>query len=524
MHQSEERKQLKLEDYWAIVRRRRWWLIAPLFLGWAMVIGATWSIPAMYRSETLIIVEQQKVPEHYVVPNVAADLQQRLQSMTQQILSRTRLQGIIQTFHLYTGEQGVADPESMVERMRQDIKIDLVPTPGRPGELTAFKISYSARTPMLAQQVTGELTSLFIEENLRNRQQQSEDTTAFLQNQLEDARKDLAQQEQRLREFKTKYLGQLPEQLQSNVQILAGLQAQLQAASEARDHAQQQKLYLESLLQQNRASRSAAAADSANAATPSSLDDELDKLKAQYADLSTRYTESHPDVVRLKQQIASTEKLKKESDTDIKAGKGSATASRIAQVGPMAQVEGQLKANELEISNRTDEVKRLQTEIDQYRGRLNLTPVREEELSSITRDHEQSKENYQSLLAKKMQSELATNLERRQQGEQFRIIDPPSLPRKPYFPDRFKMSLAGVALGLVLSLGLTAAMETVAPRIHKEEDLRDLIPAPVLAAIPSLLTADEQQQQRRFMWLESAAAVGLLILIPALTFLVYRSG
>ena len=109
MHQSEEKKQLKLEDYWAIVRRRRWWLIAPLFLGWAMVIGATWSIPAMYRSETLIIVEQQKVPEHYVVPNVAADLQQRLQSMTQQILSRTRLQGIIQTFHLYTGEQGVAD-------------------------------------------------------------------------------------------------------------------------------------------------------------------------------------------------------------------------------------------------------------------------------------------------------------------------------------------------------------------------------------------------------------------------------
>ena len=489
-----------------------------------MVIGATWSIPAMYRSETLIIVEQQKVPEHYVVPNVAADLQQRLQSMTQQILSRTRLQGIIQTFHLYTGEQGVADPESMVERMRQDIKIDLVPTPGRPGELTAFKISYSARTPMLAQQVTGELTSLFIEENLRNRQQQSEDTTAFLQNQLEDARKDLAQQEQRLREFKTKYLGQLPEQLQSNVQILAGLQAQLQAASEARDHAQQQKLYLESLLQQNRALRSAAAADSASAAAPSSLDDELDKLKAQYADLSTRYTESHPDVVRLKQQIASTEKLKKQSDTDIKAGKGSATASRVAQVGPMAQVEGQLKANELEISNRTDEVKRLQTEIDQYRGRLNLTPVREEELSSITRDHEQSKENYQSLLAKKMQSELATNLERRQQGEQFRIIDPPSLPRKPYFPDRFKMSLAGIALGLVLALGLTAAMETVAPRIHKEEDLRDLIPAPVLAAIPSLLTADEQQQQRRFMWLESAAAVGLLILIPALTFLVYRSG
>jgi polysaccharide chain length determinant protein (PEP-CTERM system associated) len=522
LHQSEERKQLKLEDYWAIVRRRRWWLLGPLFLGWALVVGGTWSIPAMYRSETLIIVEQQKVPEQYVVPNVVADLQQRLQSMTQQILSRTRLQGIIQTFHLYGGERNVADSESLVERMRQDIKIDLVPAPGRPGELTAFKISYAARTPILAQQVTGELTSLFIEENLRNRQQQSEDTTAFLQNQLEDARKDLAQQEQRLREFKTKYLGQLPEQLQSNVQILAGLQGQLQAATEALDHARQQKLYLESLLQQNRALRSANA-ESATA-SPSSLDDELDKLKAQYADLSTRYTENHPDVVRLKQQIASTERLKKQSEADLKAGKTPVTASRMAQVGPIAQVEGQLKANELEISNRTDEVKRLQAEIDQYRGRLNLTPVREEELSAITRDHEQSKENYQSLLAKKQQSELATNLEKRQQGEQFRIIDPPSLPLKPFFPDRFKMSLVGIAFGLVLALGLTAVMETVAPRIYKEEDLRDLISAPVLAGIPSLLTAEEQQQKRKFIWVETAAASFLLLLIPALTFLVYRSG
>src|SRR5207302_2193548 len=139
---------------------------------------------------------------------------------------------------------------------------------------------------------------------------------------------------------------------------LAGLQAQLQAATEALDHARQQKLYLESLLQQNRALR--ASADSA-ATTPSSIDEALDKLKAQYADLSMRYTENHPDVVRLKQQITSTERLKKQSDADVKAGKGSATAARVAPVGPIAQVEGQLKANELEISNRTDEVKRLQT-------------------------------------------------------------------------------------------------------------------------------------------------------------------
>src|SRR6202048_116888 len=153
-------------EYWAMARRRRWWILLPLFICWAVVWGAGWLLPSTYQSDALILVEQQKVPEQYVVRNVTMGLQDRLQSMTQQILSRTRLQATIDRFHLYprrTGLQGLLASGDPVEQMRKDIQIDLVQPPGHPNELTAFKIRYSTGSPELAQQVNSELASLFIE-------------------------------------------------------------------------------------------------------------------------------------------------------------------------------------------------------------------------------------------------------------------------------------------------------------------------------------------------------------------------
>src|SRR5947209_126894 len=297
---------LTWEDYWAILCRRRWWLLLGVFVTWAIASITAWIIAAEYRSETLILVEQQKVPEHYVISNVTIDLQDRLQSMTQQILSRTRLQRIIEGFHLYTGERNRLSPDELVERLRKDIKIELVKAPGRREELTAFKIYYSSGDPRIAQQVTSQLTSLFIEENLRARQQQSESTTGFLKNQLEEARKDLARQEQRVREFKTRYLGQLPGQLQSNVQLLAGLQARLQSEIDARNRVKQQQIYYESLLAQYRslqAELQPARGTGTDLGSLPALDHEVDRLRTQLADLTARYTGHHPEVKQLKEQI-----------------------------------------------------------------------------------------------------------------------------------------------------------------------------------------------------------------------------
>src|ERR1700694_5242793 len=176
-----------LEDYWAIAFRRRWWILLPLFLTWAAVWGVSWLLPSTYQSEALILVEQQKVPDQYVIPNVTTSLQGRLQGMTQQILSRTRLQATIDRFHLYPqshGLNGLLKSGDPVEQMRDDINIELVQTPGHPGEFTAFKMRYSAESPQVARKVNSELTRLFIEGNQTAQRELSENTTDFLVNEL----------------------------------------------------------------------------------------------------------------------------------------------------------------------------------------------------------------------------------------------------------------------------------------------------------------------------------------------------
>jgi polysaccharide biosynthesis transport protein len=530
-HKTSERS---LQDYLLIARRRQWWFILPMFLIWALVMLASWFIPPKYRSETVIIVEQQKIPEQYVVPNVALDLQQRLQSMTQQILSRTRLMGIIGSFHLYEKNRKQSDTDPLVDQMRKDIKIDLIQAPGRPWELSAFKISYSAPNPELAQQVTQKLSSLFIEENLRNRQQLSEDTTKFLENQLEEARKNLATQEERLRDFKTKYLGELPEQLQTNIQILSGLQSRLQAATDALDQANQQKLYLQSLLGQYKTLRSQLAVGRGDSAlNPLSINDDLGKLKAQLAALGSRDTLKHPDVVHLKKQIADIESLKRQMDAELKSDKSDETIDAVGRpeslsdlqaISPMLQIDGQIKSNQLEIVNRKQDIRRLEGQIDAYQARLNLTPVREQQLAAITRDHEQSRTNYESLLNKKMQSQMATNLEKRQEGEQFRIIDPPNFPQKPFSPNRLKFSLLGLIAGISLAVTLTAFVEMMDERVNGEEDLLSVTPVPILVAIPLLQTPAEQARRIWQYRLQMAAVTLLIIVIPAITLVAYYRG
>ena len=529
--QSEQNTLPNINGWLLRVYQRRYWVAASIVCSWVLLTAAAWLVPAKYRSETLILVEQQRVPEHYVEPNIALDLQQRLQSMSEQILSRTRLMTIIDKFHLY-GVNRNADSDLAVEKMRKDIDIDLVKSDTTRNPIAAFKISYSSGNPVTAQQVTAELTSLFIEENLRTRQQMSEDTTTFLATQLDEARKTLDVQEQRLREFKSRYIGQLPEQTASNLQILTGLQARLQQTTDSLHQAEQQRLYLQSLLSSYRASTPQVVSDKAGAALPPSyeLDQKLEKLKSTLADLSAKYTPLHPDIVRLKQEIAATEKLKVQAEQEAgtvktKVDPEAPVTARSPQVmSPAMQVESQLKANELEITNRNREIPAIEKDIDGYQQRLNLAPAREQELAAITRDHEQSRANYESLLAKKNQSEMATNLERRQQGEQFRMIDPPSLPQKAYFPNRLLFSLGGLALGLALGIGLVLLAEMLNPKIYVQEELQGVVAGPAVIAIPSLPTPTEKSRNSRLRVIEGTVATALLVIIPVVTFLVYRKG
>jgi uncharacterized protein involved in exopolysaccharide biosynthesis len=260
--------------------------------------------------------------------------------------------------------------------------------------------------------------------------------------------------------------------------------------------------------------------------------EELEKLRAQLADLQSHYTDRHPDVRKLKQQIAETEKTRDQIIADLKA-KESAPADPNANTtpdpstitdasSPMVTLQGQQQSNRVEISNRERAVADLKAKVIDYQTRLNQEPVREQQLSDLTRGYEQSKANYDELLKKKNESAMATSMELLQQGERFRILDAPSLPVKPEFPNRLKFCGMGLGIGLALGVVVAGAFEMTDDRIHDEKQLQKLLPVAVISEIPAVAAPSDQRRERRMVWVgwATAAFVSVTILVgSALSYL-----
>lgn len=515
-----------LQYYLGVVRRRHFHFLLPLLIGWALVWGASWVLPRRYQSSTLILVEQPTMPKDYVTPNVSNDLQERLQSITQQILSRTRLLRIIDQFSLYPSKHAERTADEKVQLMRKDIGIELVRDSRN--EISSFNVSYTSGDAHTAQQVTRELTNLFINENLEVRQHQSEDTTRFLESQLDVAREALAEQEAKIRQFKGQYVGELPEQLTSNLQILSGLQAQLQNEEDALNAAKQQHVYLQSLADQYRALQGSAKGPDGTTLGLPALDQELDQLKAQLADLSSRYTDRHPDVRKLKEQIAKTERMrdqllaslqaKASADTSGGASDAASQVGRAAeptQESMLLQIQSQLRSNQVEITNREHAVAGLQAKVEAYQTRINQEPVREQQLADLTRGYEQSKTNYDELLKKKNESAMATSMELLQQGERFTIMDPPSFPQKPEFPNRLKFCAIGLGAGLALGIFVVVLVERIDDRLYNAREIRKLLSAEVIGEIPVIVNQTDARIAKRRIWLAWATAALVLATILA---------
>ncbi|PYV70435.1 MAG: hypothetical protein DMG96_31265 [Acidobacteria bacterium] len=475
------------------------------------------------------MLEQPTVPRQFVAPHVASDLQDRLQTITQQILSRTRLLHIIDNLSLYAKERQRLSGDNVVGRMRKDIEIESVRDENN--ELTAFNIYYSSRDPRAAQQVTSELTNLFVSENLEARQAQSENMTKFLESELQEARKNLGEQEEKVRQFKGRHFGELPGQLQSNLQILTGLQNQLQNEDEALNRAKQQNVYLELLLGQYRNFQGSAkngTEDGSIMGLPA-LDPEHAKLRAQLTDFSAHSTFRPPDVRKLQERAISTDKIRDQPAASLTSG--AANSDKAAAFSPVALDAAQLRDTEpmmelekIEIGNRQRAIEDVKSKISEYQVRLNRAPVMEQQLADLTRGYDQSKANYDSLQKKKNDSELATSLELKQQGGHFRVLDPPSLPVKPYSPNRLKFCAMGLAVGLLLSGAATAGAELLDDRIHDEKSLKKLIQIPVLSEIPNVSTDKEKRAERRDGWLVWATASLMAVSIFAGTALSYFRG
>jgi succinoglycan biosynthesis transport protein ExoP len=479
-----------LDRILAIVIRRRWLIVGiacPVALGTILILL---QLPNRFTSEATIFVAHQKVPERYVAPTMPSDLKGALDAMAQEVLSHSRLLSIIDEFGLYAKEKTSVTPEELTRIMREDISIE----PSQSG-VNAFEISFIANSPHLAQAVTSRLTTLFIEQNLKTRTDQAISTTSFLREQLELAKNKLMEQEQRLRAYKTKYLGELPEQQQGNAAMLSGLQSQLDQLTAARNQQQQQQLYLKSLLSEY-AQR------------------DLIRLQSEKKTLLALYTLKHPAVLKKDEEIrtkqAFVDKLKvaaaapanQEEPLDI----GSDSADDIGA----GQIRSQLRASRLEIDNLGKKEQRLRAEIVQYRSRLNQAPVREQQLMALQHDYDLLKDNYAALQKKEQESQLATNLEKRHEGQQFRLADPPTLPTRPSSPKRVKISLGGLAAGLGLGCALAFLVELRDSSFRAETDVTSRLAVPLLVGIPLFLTPAEQRarsRKRAFEWLAGCAIV-----------------
>lgn len=483
-----KQKELTLEDYVAILRRRRWLIIVPAVLGATIGYALSLALPARYTSHTVVLVERPIVPDSYVKPVVSEDLNQRLASMQEQILSRTRLQHLVEQFGMYKEDVSKVPMEVLVARLQKSITVKpLNPTQGtQPTELPGFNVDVTLGEPWLAQRVCTEITSMFMEQSLRLRQQQAEDTTQFLGAQLEEAKTKLDEQDAKLADFQSRFVGELPENEQNNLTLLMGLSPQLEAATQAVNQTREEKAFVESMLSQ----QLAAWESSGKGPNPETLEQQLAKEQEQLLTLRQRYTEEHPDVVKLKSDVADLQRRIQDASTKKQKGPNEPGAKGLAIEPPeIQQLRAQLHQAELAVVQKQGEQGHLQEQIKTLQGRLQLSPKIQQQFKSLTRDYQTALEFYNDLQKKRNESQMATELEHRQQGEQFRVLDAPSFPERPSFPNRPLFGLGGLGAGLLLSLGLVQLSEWRDKSMRSKHDVEIYLRLPTLAHI-SLMKPD----------------------------------
>lgn len=476
-------RQLTLEDYLAILRRHMRMLLTLLVLGPAVGCLVAVFVPKQYTSQTVILVQQPAVPESYVTDINSGDLRQKLTSLQEQILSRSRLEVIVKKFELYPQEQRQqVSMEVLVDRLRKKIVV----TPVKPmaesnsTQLPGFTIKVTDHDPALAQKLCAEIASMFMAENQRVSGEQAQGTTAFLTQQLEDAKAKLDDRDAKLAAFKSHYVGELPDDQQANLGLLAGLNTQLDAATQALARAQQDKTFTESMLAQQVASQTE---------DNPSLQKQLADLQSELASLKAKYTEDHPDMIRLRQNISDL-KQKIASSGDHTAASASATGNAaIIETPEVQQLRAQLHQYDSAVKEKSSEQREIQRKINVYQGRMQLSPNVEEQYKQLTRDYQSAQDFYNDLLKKRSDSAMVSDMNHQKGNAEFRILDAANLPDSPSFPNLLYFTLGGLGIALALGLGITALREARDKTLRSEEDVEFFLQLPTLANIPSVASA-----------------------------------
>ena len=464
--------------------RRYWWIpsVLTVLLGLAGYV-TTMLLPKKFTSSTLVLVEQPIVPADFVKPVVTEDLNHRLASMQEQVLSRSRLQPIIEKFNLYPDLRGKAHMEDLVERLRKNIEVELSqPMPGAVNrQPPGFHVTVTFNDPQIAQQICTEITSMFMQQNVKRREQQAADTTQFLSQQLAEAKAKLDEQDRKLAEYKTRYLGSLPEQEQTNLSLLSGMNTQLESVTQSLSRAHQDKAFNETMLSQQEASWKS---QQAGHQDPEALNQQLAAMQDQLLALQARYTPSHPDVIKLKSEI---EELKRRMAEDPGTKSPVTTApSTLSEPPLLQQLRAKVKQDEMSITDLAKQQSQIQEQMHTLQARVQASPMVEQQFKELTRNYQTASEIYNDLLKKREDSAMATNLEHQQESETFKVLDPPSLPLSPSFPNRIVFAGGGLGAGFALSLAILYVLALSDEALYSERDVELCLKLPVLTTVPSL--------------------------------------
>lgn len=488
-------RQIQVGDYFAALRAHRRQIAVLAVLTMVLAFGLSFAFPKKYTSRSLVQVEGQVLPPGYVKPIVTERVGQRVAALQQRVLARARLVPMLEKLGLADGNPS----EELLERVRQNLTLTPAEPGSNPSSLSANKKKFTDRDDIpgfyidftwdnagQAQEACAAITSMLLDENLKARQQAGQSTTDFLARQLEQAKGNLDSLDNELATFKKQHLGHLPGDIENNLKILTGLDSQLDANTQLLARAQQEKSFAESLLTQ----QLAVWKTTQQFSNLPSLREQLSALENQLIGLQARYTEDHPDVIKLKGDIAEVKsKLQEMRQPDKKKAAEDdpgAKADPTAKMEPPEIISLRERVHQQEglIDRATAEQTKLKEQIESYQARLALSPDVEEQYKKLTRDTETAHASYDNLLANKTSAEMQTEMEREQQGEQIKLLEPASLPLSPSFPVRWMFAVGGLLLGLATGIGWLVVRELADQSIRSEHDVADLLNLPTLASMP----------------------------------------
>jgi protein tyrosine kinase modulator len=527
---SVSRRPPDVEDYIDMLRRYRSWIIGPTFAGLVIAVVVAFLWPDTYVSTAVMRITPQQVPERLVPSNISTQMAQRLTAMQQEILSRTSLQELIQrpSLNLYPQERLRKPMEDVIDQMRKAVKITLMEGAGYDPQqrfASAFQITFAYPNKYKAQLVVRELVAKFIEQNVNVLRSQATTTTSFLNDELHSAKENLDRLDAEMTKFKLANAGRLPEQLQSNLQAVSALQMQLADVNEAINRDGQDKIMLETQLQNYRSQGAFITSTvEQNSSTQAVKNERLIQLNRMILDAETMitglrqtYKEDHPDIrtaearlAVLKKQRAALEKEESDaakSATPRKVINPQAAQSLESIKMAVASVQAQIKARVLDMEERARQQKQLQKEIAAYRARIEESPVNEQRFAALQRDYNLAKANYDDLAKKQEISETASNLEERKAGENLEVLDPASLPEQPSEPNRLLIAGIGTGLGVFFGVFMAGIKEMKDTSLKNLKDVRAYTSLPVLSSIPLLENALLVRRKRRLFWLAWSTAV-----------------